>query len=411
MSLRVATLNVWAMPAPLGVDVAARMDAIGAALPALDVDVLGLQEVWLPSARDALIAHGHRAGLRYGSFAPGGVRGAAGGLMILSRHPLGDVRFEAFSLRGDIERVNQGEYIGGKGFLSAVVDAPGGGVQLVNTHLHARYGTTEDHEYRPHRTAQLVQLATRAFDSGLPVVVTGDFNFSEKSPEYRILSGLLGLADPVAALGVQKPTVYAHNPYRRDPHEGESLAERNRRKDFVFQRDGDAAVLRAREARRIFDDEFAIAGRRATYSNHAGVMVDFSLARRDAAGPGAASAGDVPALQHLAEAMLARGRSAAVERAREQTHWASAGVGVSVASLMMARWGPISRRGFLRAGLRGLAGLAVLPGAGLFLSARLALPREVAAFDEAQRMLASVSQGPRPGGMPPVSNAEALEGA
>ncbi len=63
MRVRVATLNVWALPTFLGEDVAARMRAIGRRLPDLDLDAIAFQEVWIPDARATLVAAGRRAGL------------------------------------------------------------------------------------------------------------------------------------------------------------------------------------------------------------------------------------------------------------------------------------------------------------------------------------------------------------
>ena len=63
MRLRVATLNVWALPFGMARHSAARMQAIGSALPGLDVDVVAFQEVWTEEARRSLVEAGARAGL------------------------------------------------------------------------------------------------------------------------------------------------------------------------------------------------------------------------------------------------------------------------------------------------------------------------------------------------------------
>ena len=62
MRIRVATLNVWALP-PLAPSVGPRMRAIGRRLASLDLDAMALQEVWTEGARERLIAAGPEAGL------------------------------------------------------------------------------------------------------------------------------------------------------------------------------------------------------------------------------------------------------------------------------------------------------------------------------------------------------------
>ena len=64
MRVRVATLNAWALPPPLGQDVAFRMRSIGEELRRLDVDVMAFQEVWTAAARALLVEAGRRAGFR-----------------------------------------------------------------------------------------------------------------------------------------------------------------------------------------------------------------------------------------------------------------------------------------------------------------------------------------------------------
>jgi endonuclease/exonuclease/phosphatase family metal-dependent hydrolase len=387
MLLRAATLNVWALPEPFGEAVDARMQAIVSSLPALEIDVLGLQEVWLAHARNRLIDGARRAGLVHAWSSDTDGWNAGGGLVLLSRHPMHDVRFESYRLRGDVERLDQGEYLGGKGYLSAVLESEHGPVQFVNTHLHARYRNAAAHEYRPHRTAQLVQLATQGLDSKLPVVLMGDFNFSDRGPEYRIARDLVGLSDSPAELGMREPTVYAANPYRSSkPQRPQDLERRDRRKDFIFRRDGARLELRPVRAERIFDEAIQLGGRPAAYSNHAGVMVDFEVAPTLHRGLRAPDH-DVIA---LAAELLESGRRAALERAADQEAWALTGAGIAIGAVGAAHSAPFSRRRFLRGVLHAAASIAAFPGLGMALTSCWVLPREVAAFDEATRMLAHV---------------------
>ena len=63
MPIRVATLNAWALPAPIARDVSARIDAIGQRLESLEVDIVAFQEVWTAEARSSLVRAGRAAGL------------------------------------------------------------------------------------------------------------------------------------------------------------------------------------------------------------------------------------------------------------------------------------------------------------------------------------------------------------
>ena len=125
MGLRIGSLNVWGIPEPFAEDVLPRMRAITAEFSALDLDVLLLQEVWSPAAREILVAGGLRAGFdhHFASTAPPG-----GGLLLLSRDPIEEPRFQRFAFRGDLERVDRAEYLGGKGLLTARIETPSGPV-------------------------------------------------------------------------------------------------------------------------------------------------------------------------------------------------------------------------------------------------------------------------------------------
>ena len=264
MRIRIATLNVWALPAFLGEDVAARMRAIGHRLPELDLDAIAFQEVWTPDARDSLIAAGRRAGLDQ-AWHNDAAYGASG-LLVLSRLPIAGVNFEAYSLRGHPERFDQGDFYAGKGFALVELETPRGPVTLVDTHLHARYGSSVRHKFRPHRAGQVVQLALRTRQVMHPLIAVGDFNFREGNVGYQVLTGLTGLRDAAAELDRRQPTLFNENGYRA--RKGRS----DRRVDYVFLRNGSERALVTRRIERIFDTPVDLDGRRTWVSNHAGVL-------------------------------------------------------------------------------------------------------------------------------------------
>ncbi len=96
MRLRVASLNAWALPDPLGESVSERMRAIGFELPRVAPDVIAFQEVWTASARRSLARSGRDAGLSHAWCADDAL--GAGGLLLLSRWPLENARLQRFSL-------------------------------------------------------------------------------------------------------------------------------------------------------------------------------------------------------------------------------------------------------------------------------------------------------------------------
>lgn len=381
MRIRAATLNTWGLPAPFSRDLTARMRAIEDRLPELEIDVMAFQEVWTARVRRALVAAGERSGLPYVWHNQAWLGG--GGLLILSRFPIVDVRFERFALRGDPVQLRQGEYLSGKGFARVRVSSPAGLLSVVDTHLHARYSSTVSHEYRAHRVAQIVQLAAALAEIREPLLVMGDFNLGEGDPEYAVLTGLTGVRDAAAELGHRLPTVFRANPYRR------RRTKPDRRIDLVLLRGGLRHQIRARAAERVFDEPLAVAGQPAAYSNHAGVLVEAELIPE--AGPRSFPAPDLRALE-LAAGLLRKGRFE-VERRRSDERTASClGVAVAGAAALGGRAPRVRRRRFLRFGLRTAALLALTPGVGLSVLSEGVRPWQIDAFQEAAARLAQLER-------------------
>jgi sphingomyelin phosphodiesterase 2 len=370
MRVRVATLNAWAMPTPLGQDVAFRMRAIGEKLRDLDVDVMAFQEVWTAAARALLVEGGRRAGFR-DSWQPSAWVGD-GGLLVLSRLPIQGAFFEPFDLRGHAERWEHGEYWSGKGFAVLRVELAGGRLLLVDTHLHARYNQDAPHRYRPHRVAQLAQLVTALARTPDPAIVVGDLNFEEGDPEYVVLRGLTGMRDVAADLDLREPTVLDTNPYRPD------MRLPSRRIDFVFVRGGAARALLPRSVQRVFDDPVEIEGRPRTYSNHAGVVAEIELVAASAPVP----APPDPHAVALALGLLAEGREHARRRARDFWSAACIGAGATALSATGARFASTRRR-FVQRALYSVALVGLVPGAAGSILSEHYVPDEIRAFEEA----------------------------
>jgi len=368
MRIRIATLNVWALP-PIAPDVTERMTAIGRRLGGLGVDVMAFQEVWTSEARQILIGAGRKAGLAnewHNEAALGG-----SGLLVLSRLPIVDVHFEQFTLRGQPERLTQLDYYGGKGFSRIRLQTEIGAVVLVNTHLHARYGSRVTHEYRSLRAAQIVELAVRARETKEPILTAGDFNFQEDQAGYWVLTGLTGFRDAAAEVDQRLPTVHWDHADR-----GKRKKD-GRRIDYLFARDGDRLAVETLRVERVFDESIPIAGRRARYSNHAGVMADFSISPH--AG-GRTHRPDRDAVA-LAAKLLSEGRAEAMRRQRTGRALASAGIGGAALALGSVRWKPLTRRRLLQRAIRAAGVVSLTPGIVFSILSEYFVSDELDAFD------------------------------
>ena len=375
--MRLATLNVWGLPWPASREGSERMRAIGARLPALELDVVAFQEVWTESARRSLREAGRRAGLVH-AWQHGAALGGSG-LLVLSRAPFEDARFDAFVVRGFPLRVWHGDYHGGKGFCLLRFGRPGAAFTLINTHLHAQYVDDAHDDEHPHRVAQLVQLAAAITQLGDPVLAAGDFNMREGRPEYGVFMGLTGMRDAALELDRREPTTLLSNPYRIQRN-----ATREERIDYVFTRDGNGGRLRVRSIERIFDEPPA--GGAAAYSDHAGLIAELELA------PDAASRAPAPeaAAAEIAARVLAAGRAAAEARRGERRLAAAGALAGAALAGAGTRQPWLSRRRVLRAGLGAGALLALPFGLTNAALSELAVPDEVRAFDVVAAQLAEL---------------------
>jgi endonuclease/exonuclease/phosphatase family metal-dependent hydrolase len=374
-TLRLASLNVWALPFGLARHAAARMEAIGERLPALALDVAAFQEVWTDEARAALVAAGARAGLDHVWHRPEAFGGS--GLLLLARRPLGDVAFHRYALAGLPQRIHHGDYWSGKGFVVARLETEAGPLALAATHLHAQYTPDPEDEYRGIRTAQVIELAAALRERPEPVVALGDFNLRTGNPDHAVLIGLTGLTDVALALDHPQDTVMSPHPYRGGGHRG------GERIDYAFVRTGRSADAVPRRIERIFDAPLEIDGEAARYSDHAGLLVEVEV--RPVA-PRVLPAADPRALAR-ARALLGQGRAEASRRRGIERSLALGTAAVAAAALPAASQLRASRRRFL-AGLVAGLGVTCVPGAlAVGALAEVAVPRELSAYDRVEALL------------------------
>jgi len=324
MRLRIATLNVWALPLGLARNTRKRLHAIAMLLDR--ADVWAFQEVWTGEARRILSEAARHLHVAHGG----------GGLLVASRLPLEAPRFRAYALRGIATHVHRGDYAGGKGFLRVALAGPDGPISLVTTHLHAQYDPDGRDPYHAHRTGQVVELASDLRSAPDPLIALGDFNVREGRPEHRVLLGLTGLRDAALELDRREPT-----------------SSSGTRIDYVFLRGGLAPVAIER-----------LEG----YSDHAGLIATLE--------PGPPRAGSLePAVAELARPILAEGLAEARDRRTRDRLLAAGAAGTGLAA---TRW---TRRRFVAASL-------ALPLVGGFgFSAEVWEGGEVAAFERVAAML------------------------
>jgi endonuclease/exonuclease/phosphatase family metal-dependent hydrolase len=373
--LRVATLNVWAVPL-FSAKIGTRMREIGRRLAALELDAIAFQEVWTGAARARLIEAGRSAGLVNAWHRKRVVIGS--GLLVLSRLPIQDVDFDRFAQRARASAKD--ELLGGKGFARVTLRTPAGPLALVDTHLHAGMVAEGEPGVRAHRTAQLVQLAGEMRALAEPVLVVGDLNFEESDPEHAVLRGLTGLRDLAAETDRRAPTALRENPYRAGQSKGD------RRIDYVLARDGERIAVRPISAERVFDEAFSIGGDAAACSDHAGVLAELELS---ATAPSTRAPADAAAID-LAARLLDAGAEAA--RRDRRSYRTEAGIGFTTALLAVTstRTRAVGRRALLRGALTLGALTALAPSLESSLSSEWLARNEIDAFAAAGAQLASM---------------------
>lgn len=119
-----------------------------------------------------------------------------GGLVVLSRHPVGASRFEPYPLRG--VRPSLGDALLRKGRLLTRI----GAATLVDTHLQSNPSGnwTRPNKWNRRQAFELEELARTiaAVPPDGPLIVAGDFNVPPDFPPYERFLRETGLQDPLA---------------------------------------------------------------------------------------------------------------------------------------------------------------------------------------------------------------------
>lgn len=175
-------------------------------------DILALTEIWDDSDRQWLSTFAQSYGYvdSINPLVDGRVTrriGLAGpGLLVLSKHPLSLTKFCTYEFNGRPYRVDQGDWLAGKGFVLCEIKLLGKKLNLVLTHTIASYGdrpvaphldgALKDENYY-HRLLQIKKLVGELckLDNTVPLIVTGDFNLEPHTTGMRFLKHAASLRD------------------------------------------------------------------------------------------------------------------------------------------------------------------------------------------------------------------------
>lgn len=207
--LRVLSWNLHGVPL-IRTRRAARLAAMPAAVVALErrseasdpstasapIDVLALQEVWLDADAATLTEAFRAAGWPHARRAP------AGGLLTLSRGAITEARFTAFDYPGKPLKPWHADWFGGKGFDRMQVETAAGVVELVNTHLQARFGSTEYDTFQLTQAIQLGAALGPTPGKARPLIAVGDFNSRQGHASTDTLLAMTGLTVTGAGMNI-----------------------------------------------------------------------------------------------------------------------------------------------------------------------------------------------------------------
>lgn len=188
-SLRIVTYNIKDMYF-LSTHRPERMRAIAGELRRLRADVVCLQEAFVAGDLDLIRADLRDAGLVHAMDFPAGVVGS--GLAMISRYPIREVFFAAFSKNGAFHDTKGGDWWAGKGVaLSRIELAPGFLLDIYNTHMICGLGPKELSDHRHVQVRELASFIASASPENIPALIAGDFNCRSQSREFLYICGVL----------------------------------------------------------------------------------------------------------------------------------------------------------------------------------------------------------------------------
>jgi len=253
VGVRIASYNAWLLPIAAS-ELNRRKRAIPSAIAAEKPDVVCFQEVWLRGHQKEL-AWSLRKQLPHAAY-------GAGGLMVLSRFPIGRSDFYPVPVHQELPLT---EKIAGKGWLEVDIGTPAGPVRVVNSHLALDLSAR-----RLGHKQQLKALAT-GLGSGSPdhaTLLCADLNmrgFTAQGSPTRALDRFLRLGFSIANAFPRQPT--------RIGWPRPKVVRRWWAPDFVMARSGKRVLATIKAFRR------ALHTRQKALSDHDLIVVDAELTR------------------------------------------------------------------------------------------------------------------------------------
>lgn len=161
-----------------------RISAIADLLIELDVDIVGLQEVFIEKDRKFLIEKLSSTPLKYASEYPAGFLG--NGLVILSKYPIEESYFHRFKANNPWWKVWEGDWWVGKGIGHARIRLPNNTyLDFYNVHAQAYRGNQESDDVRLEQFREASEFLNQASLQNSPVFFVGDFNTQQDKPDYQ----------------------------------------------------------------------------------------------------------------------------------------------------------------------------------------------------------------------------------
>jgi sphingomyelin phosphodiesterase 2 len=161
-----------------------RINAVADLLVDLDVDIVGLQEVFIEEDRQFLLEKLSKTELKYASEYPAGFLG--NGLVIVSKYPIEESYFHRFKANNPWWKVWEGDWWAGKGIGLAKIKLTNNSyLSFYNVHAQAYRGNQESHDVRYEQFKEASEFLNKASGSNTPVFFVGDFNTEQGAPDYR----------------------------------------------------------------------------------------------------------------------------------------------------------------------------------------------------------------------------------
>jgi len=259
-TIKIAQFNTWGVPVTVK-DTFRYWEAMEA-LETRDPDLVFLQEVFSSKGKGAFHSE------RY-PFEARGPRGfpklISSGIRILSKFPI------VASAQVSFCKCTGADCLSNKGAVLAILELPEGGrLNVVATHLDAG----KQDSIRVSQMEQIKSLIQNYADLEAPLIVSGDFNFSDRSLGYEKMMELFEARDTWKDTHDSSEPGYTYDAYENRYAHDYSIQTHEPlmkdRIDYVLYRSGLKTGLSPTGSKIIFNQE-------PLYSDHYGIEAEFAI--------------------------------------------------------------------------------------------------------------------------------------